>query len=82
MNIAARIVKRFLKPLCHPFLMLTRWSARSAKAGMLQNSSPPLQAVCPAVQVVEHRQGPFPAVHPNPAFPEPDIPGAGLAPFI
>ena len=81
MNIAVRLVKRFLKPLSHPFLMLTRWFARSAKARMLKSSSPPLPAVCPAAQVV-HRQEPFPAVRPNQAFPELDILGAGLAPFI
>jgi hypothetical protein len=40
-----------------------------------------LPAVCPAAQVV-HRQEPFPAVRPNQAFPELDILGAGLAPFI
>ena len=81
MNIAARIVKRFLKPLSHPFLMLTRWSARSVKARMLRSSSPPLQAVCPAVQVVP-RQEHFPAVLLNQVFPELDFLGAGLAPFI
>ena len=81
MNIAARIVKRFLRPLCHPSLMLTRWSARNVKAKMLKSRYPPLQAACPVALMVR-RQEPFPAVHPSPASPEHDILGARTAPFI
>jgi hypothetical protein len=81
MNIAARIVKRFLRPLSHPSLMLTRWCARSAKARMLKNRYQPLPAACPEAQVVQ-RQEPYQAVHRNPASPEPDILGAGSAPLI
>ena len=75
MNIAARTVKRFLRHLSHLSLMLTRCSARSAKAGMLRSRSQPLPAACQAAQAV-HRQGPFPAVPPNPDSPEHDILGA------
>jgi len=81
MNIDARIAKRFLRPLSHPSLMLARWSARSVRVRILKSRYLALQAACPAVQAV-HPQEPFPAVHPNPAFPEHDIPGARSAPFI
>jgi len=81
MNIAARIVKQFLRHLSHLSLMLTRWSARGVIARILKSRYQLLPAVCPAAQVV-HRQEHFPAVHPNPAFPEHDIPGARPAPLI
>jgi len=81
MNTAARIVKQYLKPLCHPSLMLARFSARSAKAGMWKSRFPPLQAACPAA-LPGRRQEPFPAAHPSPASPEHDITGVRMAPFI
>ena len=80
MNTDARIVIQSLKPLFHPFQMLTRWSARSAKAGMWKNRYPHSRVECPAAQVL-HRQEPFPAAHPSPAFPEHDILGVSVAPL-
>jgi hypothetical protein len=80
MNIVARIVKLFLRPLFHLFQMETRWSARNVKAGMLKNRFPPFQASCPEAQVMR-RQELSPAAQPNRASPEHDILGASLAPF-
>ncbi len=76
MNINARIVKRFLKPLFHPFQMLTRWSVRNAKVRMWKNRFPHSPAACQAVPVVLLQEL-FPAAHPNPVSPEHDLPGAG-----
>ena len=75
MNIAARIVIRFLKPLFHPFQMLTRWNVKSAGKRMWKNRFPHLQAACRAAQIML-RPEPFPAARPNPVSPEHDILGA------
>lgn len=80
MNIDARIVKRSLRPLFHPFRMLTRWNAKNAVGRMWKNKFLHFQANQRAVLVM-HRLGHFQVAHQNPAFPEHDILGAGLVPF-
>jgi hypothetical protein len=80
MNIDAKNVIRFLRPLFHLFQMLTRWYARNAKAKRWRNRYQPLPAGCPAIQVAR-RQEPFPAARPNQVSPEHDIQGPGLAPL-
>jgi hypothetical protein len=76
MNIDARIVKRFLRPLFHPFQMLIRWNVKSAVKRTWKNRFLLFQAVYQVVPV-EHRQEPFPVVPQSPASPEHDILGAG-----
>ena len=80
MNIDAKIVIQYLRPLFHPYLMLIRWSVKNAKAGMWKSRFPHSRVECPAVQVLL-RQEPFPAARPSPVFPEHDILGVRLAPF-
>ena len=75
MNIDAKIVKQYLRPLFLPSKMVTMLSARNVKVKMSKSRYLLLQAVCPAAQVVP-RQEPFQVAHPSRVFPEHDLMGA------
>jgi len=73
-NTDARIVRQFLKPLFHLYLMPTMLSARSVKAKMWRSRFLRSQAAWPEAAVV-HRLELFPVVPLNPVSPEHDFRG-------